>query len=224
MSLEIKQKTFQVKARTLDQEGQVLIAVNAFNNEDTDRDISKPGSFKKTLKENFDRVRWFLNHDICILLGVPIEGWEDPQYLNMKAQFNLKKEVSRDTYEDYKLFEQYGKSLEHSVGLQAVKYTIDKTNPENWVRIITEWKLWEFSTLTGWAANPNTPLIGIKSFKGFSREQLEEILTKMNGNSYSDERRHIAEKAHNALFIVEPSRVSLKDRAAVSKINSLLTF
>lgn len=208
--MEIKQKIFESKAVDLDKKGQVLIAVNAFNNTDSDNDISLPGSFKKTLKENFSRVRWFLNHDVTILLGVPIKGFEEGQYLKMHAQFNLEKQVSRDTYEDYKLFQEHGKSLEHSVGLQAIKWTFDETKG---VRTISEWKLWEFSTLTHWGANENTPLIGIKS-------RLEEM---GNNANYSDERKRQIEQTQKALFI-EPSRVTLDQKAAISKIMKLVNF
>lgn len=208
--MEIKQKIFESKAVDLDKKGQVLIAVNAFGNTDSDNDISLPGSFKKTLKENFARVRWFLNHDVTILLGVPIKGFEEGQYLKMQAQFNLEKQIARDTYEDYKLFQEHGKSLEHSVGLQAIKWTFDETKG---VRTISEWKLWEFSTLTHWGANENTPLLGIKS-------RLEEM---GNNTNYSDERKRQIEQTQKALFI-EPSRVTLDQKAAIKQLNKLLNF
>lgn len=208
--MEIKQKIFQSKAVDLDKKGQVLIAVNAFNNTDSDNDISLPGSFKKTLKENFARVRWFLNHDVTILLGVPIKGFEEGQYLKMQAQFNLEKQIARDTYEDYKLFQEHGKSLEHSVGLQAIKWTFDETKG---VRTISEWKLWEFSTLTHWGANENTPLLGIKS----------TLETMGNNTNYSDERKRQIEQTQKALFI-EPSRVTLDQKAAIKQLNKLLNF
>lgn len=215
--MEIKQKIYQTKAEDLDQKGRVLIAVNAFSNEDSDGDISAPGSFKKTLKENFDRVRWFLNHDVTILLGVPIKGMEDSQHLKMEAQFNLEKQVARDTYEDYKLYASYGKSLEHSVGLQPIKYTIDQQKN---VRTITEWKLWEFSTLTHWGANENTPLLGIKSLMESDPEMVKQILSRMNSGQYSDTRKQQSEIAYKALFI-EPSRSTLKEEAAMNEITKL---
>ena len=34
-----------------------------------------------------------------------------------KGELNMKKEVSRDTYEDYKLYAEHGRTLEHSVGV-----------------------------------------------------------------------------------------------------------
>ena len=110
-------KLHKTKVNDVDEKGRVVICVNAFGNEDTDGDISVQGSFTKTLKENFARVKWYLNHNQNILLGVPIEGFEDANYLKMTAQFNMNKQISRETYEDYKLYAEYGKTLEHSIGV-----------------------------------------------------------------------------------------------------------
>lgn len=216
--MEIKQKIYQTKAEDIDRKGRVLIAVNAFGNVDSDNDISAPGSFTKTLKEHFDRVRWFLNHDVTILLGVPVKGTEDREYLKMEAQFNLEKQIARDTYEDYKLFAEYGKSLEHSVGLQAVKFTIDR---DKGTRTVTEWKLWEFSTLTHWGANENTPLLGIKSLMQTDPDLAAQILSRMNTGNYSDTRKRQAEQMQKSLFI-EPSRVTLKEMVDMQELCKLI--
>lgn len=204
--MEVKQKVFKSQTKELDEKGRVLIAVNAFNNEDSDGDISKPGSFKKTLKENFDRIRWFLNHNSSILLGVPIKGYEEGSYLIMEAQFNLEKEIARDTYEDYKLYKEHGRSLEHSVGLQAIKYDV---NDETYVRTVHEWKLWEFSTLTHWGSNEDTPLLNIK-------DKQKDIIEQMGNNPrYSDKRKQQIEQTQKALFI-KPSTMTLKEEAAMN--------
>jgi len=221
----VKQKIYQSKAANLDTKGRVLIAVNAFGNTDSDGDISAPGSFKKTLKENFNRVRWFLNHDTTILLGVPIKGYEEEGFLKMEAQFNMEKQIARDTYEDYKLYQEYGKSLEHSVGLQAIKFNIDQ---DKQTRTVTEWKLWEFSTLTHWGSNENTPLLDIKAnttleniLSKFTPDEIIEVLNRMNIGNYSDTRKREAEKA---LQLVEPSRVTLDERAAMRDILKLINI
>ena len=174
-----------------------MIAVNAFGNTDSDNDVSLPGSYQKTLKENFNRVRWFLNHDVTTLLGVPLKGKETPEHLVIEAQFNLEKQIARDTYEDYKLYAEHGKSLEHSVGVQAVKYEIDK---EEDLRKVSEWKLWEFSTLTHWGANENTPLLGIKSL----------IEAMANNKNYSDERKREIETIteNYESLIIQPAALS----------------
>ena len=216
---------WESKVIELDQKGQVLIAVNGIGNEDSDGDISAPGSFKKTLRENFARSRWFLNHDTTVLLGVPIKGNETTSYLEMLAQFNLEKEISRDTYSDYLLYKEYGKSLEHSVGVQAIKYSIDE---QKMVRTVTEWKLWEFSTLTSWGANSQTPLLGIKGMDLLMQfkddpKKIAEILSKMNNGQFSDTRKKEAEQVQKSLFM-EPSRITPKQRADLKKLTELINF
>ena len=158
-------KNMRTKANDVDEKGRVVIAINAIGNEDDDGDISLPGSFNKTLKENINRQKWFLNHDVNILLGVPIEGKEEDSLVKMNAQLNMKKQISRDTYEDYKLYAEYNKTLEHSVGVNPVSR--NKSN----VKEVIEWEMWEFSTLTSWGANANTPLLEIKSM---NKEEAEE--------------------------------------------------
>jgi len=209
----VKQKIFKSETKDLSEKGFVKIAVNAFNNTDSDNDISLPGAFKKTLKEHFERVRWFLNHDTTQLLGVPIKGYETPDFLVMEAQFNLSKQIGRDTYEDYKLYKANGKSLEHSIGVQAIKWQVDE---EKGIRSVAEWKLWEFSTLTHWGSNEKTPLLNIKSI-----DELKDLITEMSNNSrYSDDRKRAIENTNKALFI-QPSRSTLEQEAAMKEITKL---
>jgi HK97 family phage prohead protease len=170
----------KTKTVDVDEKGRVVIAVNAFGNVDADNDMSVKGSFTKTLNENFPRVKWYKNHNTNDLLGVPIEGAETDEYLQMTAQLNMKKQLSRDIYEDYRLYAEYGKTLEHSIGVSAIKRDTKDA------RVVLEWKLWEFSTLTNWGANPNTPLLSIKSEK--EAPEMIELLEKMLQGKYSDER------------------------------------
>lgn len=173
-------KLYKTKVNDVDDKGKVVIAVNAIGNEDSDGDISMGGSFDKTLNEHFYRVKWFLNHNQNILLGVPIEGSEKEGYLQMIAQFNMNKQISRETYEDYRLYAEHGKTLEHSIGVDPIKR--DSTDK----RKVLEWKLWEFSTLTNWGANENTPLLDIKSLKD-AKEKID-VLEKMCKGNYSEDR------------------------------------
>lgn len=193
--MEVQQKQFSTQIKALDEKGRVLLAVNAIGNTDSDLDISMPGSFTKTLKENFSRVRWFLNHNTTQLLGVPISGKENNGYLEMEAQFNMKKQLAIDTYNDYKLYAEHGNTLEHSIGVQAIKYDI---NNDTGIRKVSEWKLWEFSTLTHWGANEDTPMIGIKNRAAEPHSTRKQYL------------------------FIEPSRYTQEDEAAIKTIlNSL---
>lgn len=175
-------KTFFTQIKDVDQKGQILVAANAIGNVDSDSDMSMPGSFNKTIKENFKRVKWFLNHDTYILLGVPIEATERASYLQVLGQLNMQKQVSRDIYEDYKLYAEHKRTLEHSIGVSAKKFKMVDD-----VRQVSEWAWWEYSTLTSWGANQNTPMLGLKS----AEDIYDEILwqeKKLAKGKYSDER------------------------------------
>lgn len=179
---ELKIKSYKTKTNDIDEtKGIVTVAVNGIGIKDSDGDISAPGSFNKTLKENFNRLKWFLNHDKTKLLGCPIEGKEENGNLIMTGQLNLQKEIGRDTLEDYKLYAEHGKTLEHSIGVKAVKR--DDSNKA----LVKEWYLGEYSTLTHWGANPQTFLIGIKEEKE-GLEYYINMIEKALEMRYSDER------------------------------------
>ena len=187
-------KSFGTKVKDIDEaKGIVTIYINAFSNEDTDGDISEPGSFKRTFKNNISRIKHFLNHDSYKLIGVPIKLYEDQIGAIAVSQLNIKKELGRDVFEDYKLYAEHGKSLEHSVRVYAVKRDTNDT------RRVLEWKLWEYSTLYGWGANEETPLINIKS--------LDELEMMMREGNYTDERAKQIEKLYDQLknLIADPS-------------------
>lgn len=187
--MKIIQKTISNKVEEVTDKGRVIVAINHIGNEDSDHDISMPGSFDETLQSDIGRLKWFLNHDTNILLGVPVKGWEEDGYVKMESQFNLDKQVARDVYSDYKLYKEFGRSLEHSVGVQPLR----RDDQDN--RKVLQWKMWEYSTLTSWGANSMTPLLDIKSAKS-EIEMLKEAL-KLN---YSDERYKNIENMIAAIY------------------------
>lgn len=183
MNEMMKSLRYQTKANDVDEKGIVTIAVNGIGIEDSQKDISMPGSFNKTLVEDMPRMRHFLNHDPTQLLGVPLSGKEEDGNLVMVSQLNLKKQIGRDVLEDYKLYAENGRTLEHSIGVQAMK----RDNADK--RKVRQWKMFEFSTLTSWGSNPQTFLVDIKSATADRvRDAIEFIRKAMNGRGYSDER------------------------------------
>lgn len=222
-------KDYQTTIKDVDAQGRVLVAANAFGNVDADKDISMEGSFTKTLKEGFSRLKWFLNHDKTLLVGVPLEGKEVYPHLEMLGQLNMKKQLGRDTYEDYKLYAEYGKSLEHSVGVEAIQ----KKTDDKGIRRVTEWKLWEYSTLTSWGANENTPMLGIKSLNDVA-SAIDWLELKMRKGSYSDEKykqiesqisilRSLCTEPDASTLVVKPNEpVNTTNVAVAQKLNSIL--
>lgn len=182
---EIKNLQYRTKANDVDEKGIVTVAVNGIGVKDSQNDISMPGSFTKTLRENMPRMRWLKNHDTSQLLGVPLSGEEKDGNLVMVGQLNLQKQIGRDTLADYKLFAEHGRTLEHSIGVQAIKRD-DKDKCK-----VLEWKMWEYSTLDCWGSNPQTFLVGIKSDTR-NRENIQAAVDflklAMKQQGYSDDR------------------------------------
>lgn len=157
MNETLKRIPYQTKTADVDEKGIVTVAVNGIGIEDAQHDISMPGSFVETITHDMDRMRWFLNHDSTQLLGVPLYGEEKSDNLIVTGQLNLSKQIGRDILADYKLFAEAGRTLEHSIGVKAIRR--DKEDR----RKVLQWKMYEYSTLTWMGANPNTYLVGLKS-------------------------------------------------------------
>ena len=165
---------FSYEIKDLTGKGLVTFIANAFNNVDSDYDISLPGSFKKTLRENGKRLRHFKNHDPRLMPGVPVEAKEVEIGLQVTSQLILETQLGRETYEEYKALADAGKQMEHSIGVSAVKYEIDE---DKGIRTVSEWKLYEVSTLNAWGANPGALTQNIKSLEDIDNDEiLREII------------------------------------------------
>ena len=206
--------TIEKEIKDVDEtKGIVQMYVNAFDNEDSNGDISIKGSFRKTIKENFDRIKHLLNHDTQKLLGLPLEMTEDDFGLLVTSQMNLKKQLVKDVFEDYKLYAEHNRTLEHSIRVQAVKR--DSKDEKK----VLEWKLWEYSTLYGWGANPETPMINIKDLS-----DLEMMISEGN---YSDERAKQIQELYDKLkALMKPgdNHIEIPEKSLVKVFYDNLKF
>jgi hypothetical protein len=166
-------KTYKSVVKELNKnEGIVIIAANAFNNIDSQGDVSLKGSFKKTI-ENIKNIYWYKNHDTYETLGIVKKLWEDDYFLNAELKFNLDKEISRNMYSDYQFFQENGSQVKHSVGVSAVQKEV-KDN----IMYVKEWKLWEISSLTQWPSNDLAGTHAVKSIEGL--KNLEDYYNWMS--------------------------------------------
>ena len=101
--MEFKQLSYDLKE--LDTaKGVVKAYANVYNYKDSDGDISAYGSFDKTVNENFKRIRVLKDHNPTMMIGVPLAiDTKDSYGLLTTTQFNLKKDLGRDMFEDVKL-------------------------------------------------------------------------------------------------------------------------
>lgn len=181
MEKTMKSLRMQTKTNDVDEKGRVTVAVNRTGIEDAQGDISASGSFDKTLKNDISRMKWLKDHDVTQLIGVPLEGKQIGDDIVMVGQLNMDKQISRDIYTDYKLFAEHGRTLEHSVGVIAKER--DKKDP----RIVKEWQMFEYSTLSFLGANPCTFLVDLKSAsRGQVKSAIEFLQNALRQPEYSD--------------------------------------
>jgi len=137
-----------------------------FGSLDSDGDVIEQGAFTKTLslngpKSSKPRIKHLLNHNPSQPLGVPIELKEDNKGLYYESKIG-----NHNLGMDFIKMVESDLIKEHSIGYQVKKFN-QVTSWEDYKegdvrRKLTELKLWEFSSLTAWGANPNTPLTGMK--------------------------------------------------------------
>lgn len=152
----------------------------AFDITDSDRDIIKRGAFARTIKENGPasknpRIRHLLNHN-------PSEPLGDIQVLK-EDDYGLYYESKVGTHnlgQDFLKMVESKLVREHSIGYSIVK----RNQVGQWddpkagaVYELTELKLYEGSSLTGWGANQFTPLTGMKG--EIDLDRIQEQITNL---------------------------------------------
>ena len=197
--------TYGLKMKAVDatEKGRVTILANGLNIEDSQGDISTSGSFAKTLndfKGGRRNIFHYKNHDRFETIGFIVDGKETATDLVLDSQLNLNKQIGREVYEDYKLAQELGKNIEHSIGVYAIKR--DKMDS----RKVLEWQLEEVSTLTMRGANPSTGFINLKSINADTDPKSAiEYLRAVLKMRYSDDKLLIFE---NSLKMLENSLIN----------------
>lgn len=178
--MDFKQIAYDIKDFD-EKQGIVVAYANAYDYKDSDGDISAKGSFTKTVEDNKKRIRVLKDHNPTISLGVPLEINPNDDYgLLTTTKFNLAKEVSRDMFTDIQLMKENGLNAELSIGYNVVKR--DEKN----TAIIKEYKLFEYSFLTSWAANELSTVQGIKNIE--NHYGVLALIEKAYNLNYSDPR------------------------------------
>jgi HK97 family phage prohead protease len=120
---DIKFKQLAYDLKDLDTtKGEVIAYANAYNNEDSDRDISVPGSFDKTVSENFKRIRVLKDHVPTMMIGVPLSiNTKDSYGLLTHTKFNLDTSLGKDMFSNVRLMHENGLNAELSIGYNVMK-------------------------------------------------------------------------------------------------------
>lgn len=215
--MNFKQISYDLKE--LDEaKGVVTAYANAYNNEDSDGDISSPGSFNKTVSENFKRIRVLKDHNPTKMIGVPLSiDTKDSYGLLTTTQFNMNKPLGKDMFTDVKLMHDSGLNAELSIGYRVLNR--DQKNK----KLITEYKLMEYSFLSSWAANELATVQDIKGVK--SHYGILELIEKSYDLDYSDERLRLIEKQLIALSKKEPiETITPTDKPLITDLKEINEF
>ena len=134
---------------------------SAFDKVDSYGDVVRKGAFAKTIMEQGPsskqpRIKHLLNHDISQPLGKIVELKEDDYGL-----FYVSEIGTHSIGEDFLKMVDSGLITEHSIGYQTVKYNKIGDDMKSGVYELTELKLYEGSSLTGWGVNQYTPLVSV---------------------------------------------------------------
>lgn len=126
--------------------GKVTGYFSIFGNVDSDEDMIMPGAYRKTLSENYRRIKHLYQHDPW----KPMAGTKDARLVIKEDAKGLYFEstISQTSWgrDAVRLYDD-GVVDEHSVGFQTIK-----SNDRDKYRELTELKLWEGSTVT-WGSN-----------------------------------------------------------------------
>lgn len=201
-----------------DVKGIVKAYANVYDFEDSDGDISAQKSFVRTVNNNWKRMRVLKDHKTDVSLGIPLEAdANDPYGLNTVSQFFMHKDVAKDMYFDIKMMLEAPKPLNPEL---SIGYSVVSRDPKNSKRI-TEYKLYEYSFLTSWAANALSVATDLKSVK--DHYGIMELLTKMYDVPYSDPRLKQIETVLQSLSKSPTEPVTIEeDPIDVEKIKSSL--
>lgn len=164
-----------------------------FNSLDSDGDVIKKGAFTKSIIDSGPlsrkpRIKHIMNHDWSQPLGVLNVLQEDEKGLYYESQLG-----THALGEDFIKMVDSGLITEHSIGFRTIKYNQvtpwSDWSPGKTARELTELKLYEGSSLTFLGANPNTPLIGIKSDMKQEKvsKRIELIIKSLRSGSFTDE-------------------------------------
>lgn len=155
------------------------------NNVDLDNDVIIPEAFTKTIKERGPMGKnliWSLvDHEAEMEMAI---GKPEELYLEGDMLIAITPVVMTETGENIMKMYDAGLINQHSIGFATINSDVDK----NGVRTIRELKLYEGSAVL-WAANPETPTLGVKSElkKENLQDRLGKLLKAFKGGRFTDE-------------------------------------
>lgn len=170
-------KSLQGSIKAVDTEKRIVSGYfSAFDKVDSYGDVVRKGAFAKTIMEQGPnstqpRIKHLLNHDVSQPLGKIVKLEEDAYGLYYESEIG-----THSLGQDFLKMVDSGLITEHSIGYRVVKFNKIGDDEKQGMYELTELKLYEGSSLTGWGVNQYTPLVsGAKA----DTEKLAERIKKL---------------------------------------------
>ena len=125
-----------------------------YNNLDVQQDIARKGMITKSVKENFEDIRFFVNHNPEMVPGKPLEIWEDDSGAYAKSYLG-----THTLGEDVLKMMDEGIITNMSFSGKMVKYNKIKGKAGH---ELLEVALREYSAVTHWGANPLSKVMKVQ--------------------------------------------------------------
>ena len=148
-------KNHKTIVKDVNNKGVIVLQISQFNKYDSDMDRMLKGAFTKTFKEG--KQVHLVDHKVgtSTFVGLPIA--KDAENLIIDSQLNLDKTVAKELLSDYAFGLKHGRSLQHSQGFSAVKYSDNEKGGYDFAEV----NMSEYSTVL-FGAESNTPVHAIK--------------------------------------------------------------
>ncbi|WP_316817292.1 HK97 family phage prohead protease [Pedobacter nyackensis] len=209
MSKKLLHKSYEFSDLQVDVDSRTISGyASVFNVIDSDGDLIKQGSFKKSLFENKDRIVHLYQHNPVQLLGRPTVLVEDEKGLYFETTI-AKTQLGDEVLNLYK----EGVIKEHSIGFQAVKSTNRGSYNE-----ISEVKLFEFSSVT-WGSNSHAQFTGFKS--QFASDSIVENCDKMMKMLKSEVTNDTLDQLNIFLNQVKTTHLNLTEKSVADESDPL---
>lgn len=164
---------------------EAVLAHATYNTLDKDGDRMNRGMFDKSWKENFQMLRYFLNHDRKQAPGKPIQTWDDSEHAYTKV-----KHGTHTLGDDVLKMLDEGIIMAISFGFEPIKYKDIKGKGKDYKEAVHM----ETSVLTHWGAHDESHVVAVNkaispsprlNLKQLSQPE-QDLLNQLIGNGMTN--------------------------------------
>lgn len=175
MKEQIKKLRFPFEIKSVSKEGIIEGYASTFGNIDQGGDKVMPGAFKRTLKNNGDKIPILADHRMDQQIGWNMEAKEDKEGLLVRGWLDIQNnQKAKEKYSMAQKALEFGAKSGLSIGYAAVGWDVEKDKDSGMsYRRLKELKLFEYSLVT-FPMNEEANLTGAKSFDELFEEEISE--------------------------------------------------